>query len=156
MPPRISVRRFRIADLDRVLEIERTSFGRDAYDRNLFAELFHKCGELFLVAGAGGNICGYIVTCLRGRRSPDCAELVSIAVDPPMRGKGVASSLMRNTVRRLRLRGAVRFSLMVRVSNEIALRLYERQGFRKLRRVPHYYENGEDAVLMQKPLQPAE
>ena len=45
---------------------------------------------------------------------------------------------------------------MVRVSNETALRLYERQGFRKLRRVPHYYENGEDAVLMQKPLQPAE
>jgi len=152
MLPQITVRRFRSADIEQLLEIERTSFGREAYDRNLFADLFHKCGDSFLVAVMDGNICGYMVTCMRGRRAADCAELVSIAVSPAVRGKGVASTLMRNTVRRLRLRGVARFSLVVRTSNETALRLYERHGFRKVRRVPRYYENGEDGVLMNKEL----
>ena len=47
---RIEIRRFRLADLDRIMEIEHASFGKDAYERNLFAEFYHKCGDLFLVA----------------------------------------------------------------------------------------------------------
>ena len=82
MPKRYSVRKLRPSDLDRILEIEHASFGKDAYDRNLFAEFFHKCGDLFLVAETGSDICGYMVTCIRGRGSDDRAELVSVAVDP--------------------------------------------------------------------------
>jgi ribosomal-protein-alanine N-acetyltransferase len=136
--------------MDRILEIERASFGADAYDRNLFADLFHKCGDLFLVAAAGGNICGYMVTCRRGRKAPDTAELVSVAVDPASRGQGAASSLMKSTLRRLRLRGVARLSLMVKVTNDTARRFYGRHGFRTVRKAPGYYEDGEDAVLMSK------
>lgn len=144
------MRSFRAADMDRILEIEHESFGADAYDRNLFAELFHKCGNLFLVAAAERNICGYMVTCMRGPRAPDTAELVSVAVNPSARNRGVASALMKNALRRLRLRGAVRFSLMVRVSNAAARRFYVRHGFRSVRKSRGYYEDGEDAVLMSK------
>ena len=50
MDKQFAVRRVRQRDLDRILEIERASFGADAYDRNLFAEYTRKCGGLFLVA----------------------------------------------------------------------------------------------------------
>jgi len=153
MPLRISVRPFRAADMDRILQIEEESFGADAYDRNLFAELFHRCGDLFLVAAVERDICGYMVTCMRGRKAPDAAELVSIAVTPATRNRGVASALMKNALRRLRLRGAVRFSLMVRVSNDAARRFYERHGFRTVRKSRGYYEDAEDAVLMSRLLQ---
>ena len=152
MPRQISVRVFKGADLDRILKIERASFGADAYDRNLFAELFHKCGGLFLVALRGRNICGYIVTCMRGQKTPLTAELVSIAIDPAYRGQGAASTLLKNTLRRLRLRKVERLSLMVKVTNEPARRFYERHGFRKIRRVAAYYEDGADGVLMNKEL----
>ena len=148
MSARVSVRLFRTADLERILEIERASFGADAYDRKLFAELSHNCGELFLVAARGGRVCGYIVTCRRGRRAPDAAELVSLAVDPPYRGQGAATALLKNTLRRLRLRKVSRLSLMVKVTNETARRFYERYGFRRVRRVPAYYEDGSDGILM--------
>jgi [ribosomal protein S18]-alanine N-acetyltransferase len=148
MPSRFTVRLFRPTDMDQLLRIERASFGADAYDRNLFAEFHHTCGELFLVAGGRGRICGYMVTTMRGRAFPDRAEIVSVAVEPKSRGQGAASSLMRNTLRRLRLRGVTRLSLMVRQSNQGAYRFYERYGFRKLRRVPGYYEDGEDGLLM--------
>ena len=105
---RYSIRRARVADLDRIMEIERASFGRDAYDRNLFAEYTRKCGELFLVAERSqdvstpdpstfGKAWGYALTCLFARRcggvSRKQAELISVAVQPLARGTGAARKL---------------------------------------------------------------
>jgi len=134
--------------MDRILEIEQLSFGKDAYDRNLFAEFFRKCGNLFLVAERRRRIWGYIVTCIGGQR----AELISIAVDPAERGKGAASALLDSTLRRLRRRGIPRLVLMVRLTNRAARSFYEKYGFRKLRTVRRYYEDSEDGLLMRKEL----
>jgi len=146
MPEPFHVRRLRPADLDRIQEIEHASFGKDAYDRNLFAEYLHKCGELFLVAERGGRICGYAITCTRAGGSG--AEVISIAVDPAARGKGAASVLLRSTFRRLRRRGIPRVSLMVKVTNVPARRFYEKWGFTRVRRVKGYYEDGKDGIRM--------
>jgi ribosomal-protein-alanine N-acetyltransferase len=148
MSARIEIRRFRLSDLDRIEAIEIASFGNDAYERNLFADFFHKCGDLFLVVERRSAVCGYIVTCIRGER----AELVSIAVDPGSRGKGAASALMESTLRRLRRRGVARLVLMVRVTNAPARRFYEKYGFRKVRLAPRYYEDDTDGVLMSRSL----
>jgi ribosomal-protein-alanine N-acetyltransferase len=148
MRARFTVRLFRFSDLDRILEMEHASFGKDAYDRNLFAEFFHKCGDLFLVCERRSGVWGYIVTCIRGDR----AELVSIAVDPGARGKGAGSALLTSTLRRLKRRRVARLGLMVRLSNDPARAFYEKYGFRKLRRVPGYYEDSEDGLLMSKDL----
>jgi ribosomal-protein-alanine N-acetyltransferase len=131
-------------DLDRILEIEHASFGRDAYDRKLFADFSLKCGDLFLVAERSRNVWGYIVTCTRGER----AELVSIAIDPAVRRSGAASELLNATLRRLRRRGVRRLSLTVRVSNRKARALYEKYGFEKERLVRGYYHEGGDGVRM--------
>lgn len=150
-----SIRLFRRSDLDRILEIEHASFGKYAWDRNLFADFYHKCGELFLVAVRGRNICGYSLTCVSGRTEYGPAELVSIAVDPKYRRKGVASVLMDSTLRRLQRRGIVRFHLMVKVTNRTAIGFYERYGFRRGRLVRGYYEDGADGRRMEKELVPA-
>jgi ribosomal-protein-alanine acetyltransferase len=137
-----------MADMEGILAVERASFGKDAYDRNLFAELARKCGGLFLVANKGSKVLGYSTTCIRGPR----AELVSIAVHPRHRGRGAASALMDSTLRRLRRRQIERFVLMVKVSNLQALAFYEKYGFRRYRRAPSYYEDGADGLLCVKVL----
>jgi ribosomal-protein-alanine N-acetyltransferase len=144
MPKPIEIRRCRLSDLDRILKIENASFGEDAYDRNLFAEFFDICRNLFLVAVQGSRTCGYMITCIRGDR----AEVVSIAVDPRFRGRGVASALMDSTLRRLKRRKAARLVLMVKVSNAPARQFYMKYGFQKKRLVRKYYEDGADGVLM--------
>jgi ribosomal-protein-alanine N-acetyltransferase len=148
MPAPVNVRLFRLFDLDRILEIEQASFGNDAYDRNLFADFFHECGGLFLVAEGRRGVCGYSVTCIRGVR----AELVSIAVAPAQRGKGAASALLESTLRRLRRRGVARFGLIVRSTNHPARAFYEKYGFRRIRVVSGYYEDVEDGLSMTKEL----
>ena len=160
MLKRYSIRRMRVADLDRIMEIERASFGRDAYDRNLFAEYTRKCGELFLVAERShdtvGKVWGYALTCLaaqrRGEDSGKQAELISVAVDPAARGTGAAKALMDSTLRRLRSRQVTRLGLMVKVTNQRARAFYERYGFKKIRIVRAYYEDGQDGCLMAKHL----
>jgi len=144
-----SVRRFRAADLERILGIEREGFGSDAYDRKLFAEYAHTCGDLFLVAERSRKICGYALTCMRAGRLPS-AELVSLAVDPAARRTGAAKTLLDSTLRRLRRRRVGRWSLTVKVTNEPARAFYEKYGFTKMRVVRGYYEDGRDGVRMVK------
>ena len=144
MAARWEVRKLRRSDLDRVQQIENASFGEDAYDRNLLAEFFAKCGELFLVAVRQLGVCGYMVTCIRGER----AEVVSIAVAPAARGRGVASRLMESTLRRLRRRKVKRLVLMVKVTNTAAREFYVKFGFERVRLVRGYYEDGADGLLM--------
>jgi ribosomal-protein-alanine N-acetyltransferase len=150
MAARFIVRRVRARDLDRILEIEHASFGKDAYDRKLFADFSDKCGDLFLVAVGANKLWGYIVTCARG----DIAELVSVATHPDVRREGVASRLLESTLRRLRRRGIRRFSLMVRTTNRRARAFYEKYGFEKERLVRGYYREGTDGVRMVRLLEP--
>ena len=147
-----SIRLFRLSDLPRILKIEYASFGKDAYDRNLFADFHHKCGELFLVALKGRNVCGYAISCKGGGVRAGRAELVSIAVDARQRRQGIASGLLESTIRRLRRRGVVRLHLMVKVTNGTAIRFYQRHGFQKGRIVRGYYEDGAHGRGMSKPL----
>ena len=147
-----SIRRFRLSDMDSLLQIEHASFRKDAYDRNLFAEFYQKCGELFLVAEVGGTVGAYMVTCTRSRLGSCTAQLVSVAVAPQARRSGVASALMDATLRRLRRLRVRRFTLAVKVTNRKALAFYRKYGFRQLRIIPVYYEDGRDAWLMVRDL----
>ena len=61
---------------------------------------------------------------------------------------------MKEVERRLReLFRVEMLRLEVRVSNEPAINLYRKLGFRIVERVPGYYPDGEDAYVMVKPVQ---
>ncbi|MBZ5576895.1 MAG: GNAT family N-acetyltransferase [Acidobacteriia bacterium] len=140
----------RTSDLDRILALERASFGPEAYDRKLFAYYRERWPKLFLVAESRGKVCGYIMTSLRGAASGPRAELVSVAVDPARRQAGVASALLDSTLRRLRRRRVRRIHLVVRVTNRPARTFYEKYGFRRIRLIRGYYEDGGDGIAMGK------
>jgi ribosomal-protein-alanine N-acetyltransferase len=146
------IRRATPGDLRRIVAIEGASFGREAYDCKLFAHFLCRCGDLFLVAERSRKVCGYMITCTRVSRGAARAELVSVAVDPAKRASGAASALLESTLRRLARRGVPRINLVVRAGNRPALAFYEKYGFRRLRRVPRYYEDGADGIAMARPV----
>ena len=141
--PGFRIRPFRPADLAAVLAVERPSFRGDAYPGSLFLDYYRR-GALFLVAEAAGAVAGYSLAWTGAGR----AELVSIAVAPSHRRAGAGKALLEGTLRRLRRRGAGRVSLMVKTTNEAAQRFYDSFGFRRVRRVRGYYEDGSDGFLM--------
>jgi ribosomal-protein-alanine N-acetyltransferase len=146
--PSIEVRPFLRQQLERVLEIERACFLSKAYPRELFLDLYRESEGLFFVARRAGRIAGYCVCCAKDA----AAELVSIAVAPEHRASGVGRALMRHLLTRLRRRRVRTLALTVRVSNHEAIRLYHHLGFRLVGRIPRYYEDRSDALLMRKRL----
>ncbi|WP_297489198.1 ribosomal protein S18-alanine N-acetyltransferase [Thermococcus sp.] len=140
----VVIRPAKIFDISDVMRIERESF-REAYPRGIFLLFLENNPDTFLVAEYAGRIIGYIMAYMR----PDLeGHIMSIAVDPNYRGKGIGSALLTEAIERLIKRGARYVGLEVRTSNTRAIKLYERFGFRKVKRIMGYYSDGEDAYYM--------
>jgi ribosomal-protein-alanine N-acetyltransferase len=73
--------------------------------------------------------------------------IISLAVHPTYRRKGHGTALVQAVMRRLRS-GVV--EIQVRPSNTVALQFYPTLGFERKIILPHYYANGEDAIVMVK------
>jgi ribosomal-protein-alanine N-acetyltransferase len=73
------------------------------------------------------------------RLAADEAELITIAVDPRWRKKGVGLALMRALFEDLRMTAARRLFLEVAADNPAALRLYSKLGFAKVSERQGYY-----------------
>jgi len=78
----------------------------------------------------------------------DELEVLSFAVTPLKRRRGVGQWLLANVLEEWKRRGGTQVFLEVRVSNASARRLYERLGFVETGRRARYYRDGEDAVAM--------
>lgn len=151
-PVRTRIRGARPGDLDAIDAIETRSFDKDRFPRRNLARVMKSPATAFLLAESGGRPAGYLM--LLFRRGSRVARLYSLAVDPDFRGRGIADSLLGAAGAAAAERGADRLRLEFRPSNLAAQRLYERAGFTLLERKPGYYDDGEDAIRMEKRLAP--
>ena len=87
----------------------------------------------------------------------DEAELLTIAVAPGQRRKGIATTLLVRCLTRARARDAATLFLEVAATNSAAIALYEKSGFTRTGRRPDYYTCPDgtrlDAIIMARDLQ---
>ena len=94
-----------------------------------------------------GEIIGYADLWILFER----AELVNIAIKKAYQGNGYGDELLSFIERKAIKAGCEFMMLEVRDSNEAAISLYTKHGFKFLRRREKYYEyTGEDAIEMMK------
>jgi ribosomal-protein-alanine N-acetyltransferase len=138
----VEVRRLAYSDLPAVISIERRSFPTP-WSLAMFVLELSKPSGICLAASRGDELLGYVVC----SRYDQVWHLMNIAVAPEVRGGGVAGQLMKRLISESR--GELPFTLEVRVSNQRAIGMYERFGFRSAGIRPRYYhDNGEDALIM--------
>ena len=80
------------------------------------------------------------------------AEILTLAVAPPARGRGLGRALLQATISKVRSMGAKSVFLEVGVENGGAIALYEKLGYRKISTRDNYYGPGLDAFVMRKEL----
>ena len=92
------------------------------------------------------------VVCYVGSQSSiDETDIMNIAVHPGWRRRGIAESLIDYLIKDLKNRGSHALMLEVRVSNDPAIALYEKLGFRQVGLRKNYYRNPkEDALILRK------
>ncbi len=84
--------------------------------------------DLFLVADLDGEIVGSVIGGFDGRRG----MMYHLAVAQEHRKQGIASLLVDELEKRLRLKGCIRYYLLVTRDNEPAIRFYEKRGWERM------------------------
>lgn len=84
---------------------------------------------------------------LLGRLVAGEAEILTLAVDPAARRRGIGRGLLRRFLDDVRLKGAESVFLEVAASNFAALALYAQAGFLPHGRRKDYYRDGEGRAL---------
>lgn len=147
----LKIRKAKPSDLEAIEAIENASFTVDRFARRTFARLLKRVSASLLIAeGEGGAPLGYIL--LLFRKGAKAARLYSLATAPAARGQGVGTYLVRAGAQCAIERGCERLRLEVRASNNTAISLYKRNGFRIVDRLPGYYRDGATAVRMERRL----
>jgi ribosomal-protein-alanine N-acetyltransferase len=129
------------------------------YTDFFFVDLYRRFPETFIVAEENGNVVGYIMCRVEVGLSniglPGLVKkghVVSVAVMPEYRRKGVGGALVTKAMEGMRKYGAKQCYLEVRVTNEEAISLYKKLGLEVSRSIRGYYADGEDAYVMSKKL----
>jgi len=146
----VVIRRVEENDLDRIMKIEESSFrSKDTFSLALFRRYLKKLRNGFYVVLDGeGAVVGYAVFEDVGER----CYVLSIAILPDNRNQGLATMLMAFIESECRRRGLSKIVLDVRVDNESAISFYKRLGLVEAGRKTRFYEDGIDALIMEKHL----
>ncbi|MDQ3838802.1 MAG: ribosomal protein S18-alanine N-acetyltransferase [Thermoproteota archaeon] len=142
------------SDLPSVVEINIASLP-EHYSDYFFESILKELPESFIVAETNQKVVGYIMCKIefgfsnfRKLGFVKKGHVVSIAVLHEYRGKGIGKSLMLEALNGLAMRKTDEIYLEVRVSNELAVKMYQSLGFIIKSRLRSYYRDGEDAYLM--------
>ncbi|MEM3360467.1 MAG: ribosomal protein S18-alanine N-acetyltransferase [Candidatus Bathyarchaeia archaeon] len=152
------LRKFAPKDLERVMYINRVCLPEN-YGDYFFMDLHNRFPETFIVAEVNGEVVGYVMCRIEIGLSNfgfsgfiKKGHIVSIAVMPEHRQKGIGHALVSKAMEGMRLYNAKQAFLEVRVSNTPAINLYKKLGFKVTRTINGYYSDGEDAYLMSREL----
>ena len=146
-------------DILSVMNINRICLPEN-YSYSFFESILRSYPKSFLIAEVDGRIAGYVM-CRVERvfsrferfRLRRAGHIISIAVLPEYRRRGIGRTLLTKAMENLREHyNCSETFLEVRVSNKEAIKLYESMGFVKVEVLKRYYMDGEDAYLMAKKL----
>lgn len=144
-PDLVVFRRMAVADIDTIIDIEKECFPVPWTKEAFYNELMYNHFAHYFVMLWRGDIIGFggLWTIL------DEAHVTNIGLRAAYRGRKLGERLLTELIQFAARREMKRMTLEVRVSNEVALGLYEKFGFKVegIRR-GYYSDNGEDAFIM--------
>lgn len=154
----VFMRRAKVADLDRIMRLERATFTDDAWPEEAMRRELESEHGYYLIAvdesaepvapdaALDPGLLGYAG--LLAPKGGEQGDVQTIAVAPAARGMGLGRGLMHALITEARRRGIAYLFLEVRADNPIARNLYRSLGFEEIGVRPRYYRNGIDAIMM--------
>jgi ribosomal protein S18 acetylase RimI-like enzyme len=145
------VRPLTVSQLDECWRLDQRCFvDGEAYSRETFEYLLTSPDSVsYRAVTTDGVMVGFIV----GIVEPDATgHVTTLGVAPEHRRRGVANQMLVKVEDGFRRRGVTISRLEVRSVNTGAQDLYRKLGYAVTQRLPRYYSNGGDGLLMVKPL----
>ncbi|MDW8326404.1 MAG: ribosomal protein S18-alanine N-acetyltransferase [Anaerolineales bacterium] len=163
---RLLIAPMHLNDIPQVVAIDRLSFPQPWTEQSYRFELLENRNAHFLVAYLAESLSAstWLARLLgRGPRRrvvgyaglwvvADEGHINTLAVHPAWRRRGIGERLLQALLDKASVLGALSATLEVRVNNLAAQSLYRKFGFVEVGRRKRFYRDGEDALLMTKPL----
>ncbi|MDQ3652542.1 MAG: GNAT family N-acetyltransferase [Acidobacteriota bacterium] len=148
---RYDLRPLTVAQLDECWRLDLRCFvDGEAYSRETFEYLLSSPESIsYRAVTTDGTMIGFIV----GLVEPGATgHITTLGVAPEHRRRGIANRMMSKVEEGFRRRHVSTVRLEVRSVNTHAQRLYIQLGYTVTQRLPRYYSNGGDGLLMIKAL----
>ncbi len=136
-----------ILDLSALRKLEKTCFEKDAWPLFDLIAVLTFPEVIRLKAVEAGQMVGFVAGDPRPREG--WGWIATIGVDPGYRRRGIGRELLHACEKHL---GVPRSRLTVRISNTVATFMYEKEGYQTIDIWKNYYNDGEDARVMEKSL----
>ncbi|MGD0876754.1 MAG: GNAT family N-acetyltransferase [Anaerolineales bacterium] len=134
-----------LRDLGQLRHVEQTCFPKDAWPLLDLVAVLTFPEVVRLKAVVDGRMAGFIAG--DPRRSEGMAWIATLGVLPEYRRQGIARLLLLECEKRL---NSARLRLCVRMENTPAIQLYEKEGYQRVGTWTKYYNDGGDALVMEK------
>jgi len=131
-------------DLGALRHLEKVCFPQDAWPLLDLIGVLSLPKVIRLKAVSQEQMIGFVAS---DQRSNDLAWIATIGVLPEYRRQGIASALLAECENQL---DVARIRLSVRSGNTGAICLYESFGYQRVDTWPEYYQDGTDALVLEK------
>jgi ribosomal protein S18 acetylase RimI-like enzyme len=146
------IRSATLADLDALVEIEKRCFEIDRFSRRSFRYLLTKANAETIVDIRDGDLLAYVM--LLFNMGTSLARVYSIAVDPKIRGQGIAAALLEKAEQVTLEHDCVYIRSEIRTDNKPSQSLFTKHGYKQFGMIKDYYEDHADALRYEKILVP--
>lgn len=134
-----------LLDLNALRHVEQTCFPKDAWPIFDLVAVLSFPGVVRLKAVVDEHMIGFVAG--DPRPAEGFSWIATIGILPEYRGNGYGRALLEACESRLT---TDRIRLSVRASNSNPIRMYEKAGYRFIDHWVRYYDDGEDALIMEK------
>jgi ribosomal-protein-alanine acetyltransferase len=145
-----NIRQARANDIEQLIAMETACFETDRLSRRSFLHFIKQGAHDLLVIENGNRILGYVLVLYRA--GTNLGRMYSIAVLPEEQGKGLSKKLLAAAENAAQEHRCGYMRLEVSINNIPAISLYKHHGYQTIGTIKQYYENGEDALRMEKRL----
>jgi ribosomal-protein-alanine N-acetyltransferase len=153
----VRLRAFEAGDLPELLRLDARCFPPlISYSRAELQYFVRHPRSTTTVAESNGQIAGFCVVDWKLEAGRKVGHFITIDVAPELRRNGLGRQLMQVGERDLAAMGCVAITLEVATNNQGAQTFYEHLDYQQTGRIPGYYADGTDALVMRKALNPTD
>jgi len=140
------IRSFKPTDMFSVIKLASITLP-ERYNPSIFNYFFETFPKGFIVAEKNNKIIGFIVGVIINQ---DLAKILMLSVSELFRNQNIGSSLLKKFLEEISYENIKIIQLEVRFDNKKAIKFYEKNGFKIIKKIPKFYQNGKDAFTMEK------
>jgi ribosomal-protein-alanine N-acetyltransferase len=132
-----------IFDTENKLYVDQSLWKKEEY-----AKFFQLPEYLFLGLYHKKELLGWIALDPYTKKGIPMWNITTITVEPLFQGQGLGELLLLATFEILQKQEGNVLELQVSESNSVARKLYDKYGFQEVGRIPEFYDNGNDALVL--------